>query len=391
MSNFWNIFKQKIYRAKDIGYFGSANILGTGISALFWFYLASILETEHFGEIHYFLGIAGIAYCVSLIGTSSTITVYTAKNVKIHSALYLITLVGGLTAFLVIFAIFQRLDIGFLVFGYIVYDLGIYYLLGKRFYSRFSKNVLIQKILTFIFGLSFYYLFGPNGIIYGLALSYIHLTIIVYRVFKESRIDFSLLKSRRDFIANNYFENMVNGLRQQADKIIIAPLLGYAVLGNYALAMQVLTVLVMPVEIVFKYILPQDASGLPNPKLKKIAFLVSIGIAAFGVTVLPLLIPYFFPKYTDATEAIQILSLNAVTSMIGFFYVSKLLSLEKSRFILIGRLISFAVIIAGMITLPKFFGISGAAMAFVLSSAAQTVFFIGAYRNTTSINRNSDL
>lgn len=379
MKNLWNILRQKFDKVKDLGYFGSANIIGTGISAFFWFYLASILGAEDYGEISYFLGIAGIAYVVSLISTSNTIIVYAAKNVKIHSTLYLISLIGGFLAFLVILSLFQRLDVSLLVFGYIIYDLGVYYLLGQRLYTKFSKNVLMQKILTVAFGLGFYYFFGPEWIIYGLALSYIHLTIIIYKVFKESRVSFSSLKSRGGFIANNYFESMVNGLRQQADKIIIAPMLGYAVLGNYALAMQVLTVLVMPIEIVFKYILPQDASGIPNPKLKKIAFFVSVGIALFGVTVLPLLIPYFFPKYTDATIAIQILSINAVTSMIGFFYISKILSLEKSKFILIGRLISFATIIVGMIVLSRLFGITGAATAFVLSSAAQTIFFIFAY------------
>jgi len=379
MKDLWSIFKQKFDRVKDLGYFGSANIIGSGISGIFWFYLASIISVEDFGEIHYFLGIAGIAYAVSLIATSSTITVYAAKNVKIHSTLYLISLTGGFLAFLVISVLFQRSDVGLLVFGYIIYDLGIYYLLGKKLYSRFSKNVLIQKILTLACGLGFYYFLGTEWIIYGLALSYVHLAVIVYRVFKETKIDFSLLKSRGSFITNNYFETMVNVIRQQTDKIIIAPLLGFAILGNYALAMQVLTILVLPIEIVYKFILPQYASGTPNPRIKKMALFMSFGITAFGITVLPLLIPYFFPEYTDAITAVQILSVNAVTSMVGFFYIAKILSLEKSKYLLMGRIISFATIIVGMVILSKLFGITGAAIAFVLSSAAQTIFFIFAY------------
>lgn len=376
MDKKWDDIKHKLFGLKDLGILGSADIVGTGISAIFWFYLATILETEHYGEIHYFLGIAGMAYIVSLIGTSNTITVYTAKNVKINSTLYLISLIGGFLSFLVILGVFQRLDAGLIVFGYIINELGLYYLLGKKLYSKFSKNILIQKILTLVFGLGFYYFFGPEGIIYGLALSYIHFTIIVYKVFRSSRINFSLLKSHGGFITNNYFANAVGGLRGQADKVIIAPLLGFAILGNYALALQVYSVLLVFSDVVYKYILPQDASGTPKPKLKKITFFISIGIAVFGATVLPPLIPYLFPKYIEAIGAIQITSMAVVPSTISLFYTSKFLSLEKSRFILIGRLISLSVIVSGMIVLSKIFGVYGAATAFVLSSAAQAIFFI---------------
>jgi len=380
MNKKWKYVKDKIIGFKDLGYLSSADIIGTGISAVFWFYLATILEAQQYGEIHYFLGIAGIAYLVSLIGTSDTITVYAAKNVKIHSTLYLISLLGGFLAFIIIVGIFQRVDAGILVFGYIINELGLFYLLGKKLYSKFSKNILIQKILTVVFGLGFYYFFGAEGIIYGLALSYVHFTIIIYRVFKEYRINFSLIKSHGGFITNNYFASIVGGLRGQVDKIIIAPLLGFAILGNYALALQVYSVLMILSNVVFKYILPQDATGMPNRRLKKITFFISIGIAAFGVVILPLLIPYFFPKYIEAIGAIKITSIAVVPSTLALFYTSKFLSLEKSRFILIGRLVSLLVIVSGMVVLSNIFGIYGAATAFVLSSSAASIFFIFAYK-----------
>lgn len=380
MNKKWKYVRDKVIGFKDLGYLGSANIIGSGISAIFWFYLASILETENYGEIHYFLGIAGIALLVSLIGASNTITVYTAKNVKIHSTLYLLSLIGGFLSFMIIVSIFQRIDAGLIIFGYIINELGLSYLLGKKLYSKYSKNVLIQKILTVAFGIGFYYFFGSEGIIYGLALSYIHFTIIVYRVFRESRINFSLLKTHKGFIANNYFENIVGGLRGQADKIIIAPLLGFAILGNYAFTMQVYSALMMFSYVVFRYTLPQDASGTPNPKLKKITLFISIGISAFGITILPLLVPYFFPKYMDSIGAIQITSIVVLPATISYFYISKFLSLEKSKLVLIGRIISLSTIVFGMIILSKIFGLYGAAIAFVLSSVTQTIFFIFAYK-----------
>jgi len=160
-------FNDAVKGLKNVGILGFSDIIGVGISSIFWFYLATIIDTYQYGEIHYFLGIAGVAFVVSLIGTSNTITVYTAKNVKIQSTLYLLSLIGGLVSFIVIISMFYRFDAAIMVFGYIISELALSYLLGKKLYSSVSKNVLLQKILTFVFGISFYYFFGIEGIIYG--------------------------------------------------------------------------------------------------------------------------------------------------------------------------------------------------------------------------------
>ena len=378
--NFWNALKLKLTIIKDLGYLGSANIIGTGISAFFWFYLANLLGAEDYGEIQYYIGIAGIAYFASLFATSNSIVVLVAKNVKIHSTLFLISIVTSFVSLLVLISLFQQVDIGLLVIGYVINELGLSYLLGKKLYSKYSINLIIQKILTLVFGLSFFYFFGPDGIIFGLALTYIHFIIILFRGYKESKISFSSLKPHSGFIINNYLENLVNGLRANIATIIIAPLVGFSILGNYALAMQFFGVLIIPSEVVLKYIIPKDASGESNQKLKKITILVSVGIAVFGATVMPLIIPYFFPKYEDAIVAIQIISISAVPTTIGYFLISKLLSLEKSKPILFARLISMSIIVVFLIILSKPLGITGISIAFILSTSSQTIFLCVIYK-----------
>ena len=374
--NFWNALKLKLTVVKDLGYIGSSNIIGTGISAFFWLYLASLLGAEDFGEIQYYLAIAGVVYLVSSFGAPNTITVYAAKNIKIHSTLLLISLVGGFIALLVLLGVFQRLDIGLIILGYIVFDLTINYLLGKKLYSKYSKYFLMQKILTLTLGFGFYYAFGLDGIIYGLAASYIPFTIIAYKICRESEINFSLLKTRSGFITNNYFGSSIGGLRGEADKLIIAPMLGFAILGNYALAIQFYAVLMIFSSVVFRYLLPQDSTGIPNTKLKNYTIFISIGIAALGITLTPLIISQLFPQYEDAIIAVQILSISVVPATIGYICVSEFLGLEKSRFVLIGRIIALSTLVLGMVILPTYFGIVGAASAFVLSSCTQTTFFI---------------
>jgi len=376
MKEFWNLFKIKTTVVKDLGLLGFSKIIGTGISAFFWLYLANLLGAEDYGEIQFYIAIAGMVYILASLGTANTITVYAAKNIKIHSTLFLISIIGGLISLLVLFGIFNRLDLGIIILGFIVYDLSINFLLGKKQYSKYSINFLIQKGLMLGLGIGFYYLFGPEGIIFGMALSYIHFVFIAFKISRDSKIDFSLLKSKRGFITNNYLESSVGGIRGEIDKIIIVPLLGFTILGNYALAMQFYGILMVVSMIVFKYLLPQDASGVSNPALKKITILISILISALSIALTPLIIPYFFPQYADSVIAIQILSLSVLPATLGYLYISKFLANEKSKFVLIGRIISLSTLVIGMLILPGYFGIIGAAVAFVISTLCQTCFFI---------------
>jgi len=380
MKKIWNLFKIKTTVLKDLGVLGSSNIIGVLITGIFWFYLANLLGVEEFGEIQYYLGVVGIVYGISLVSTQYTITVTTAKKIKIQSTLFLISLIGGFVSFTIILITLQKFDIGALVIAYIINEMALSYIIGKKLYSEYSKNILLQKILTVVFGLSFYYFFGIEGIIFGLALSYSHFIIIVYKGFKENKINFSLLKPHKEFIINNYMANLVNVLRNNLDKILIVPLAGFATLGNYALAMQVFAILIIPSELVLKYILPQDASDSSKVELKRSIILVSVGLTIFGIVVLPVLIEYLFPEYIESLDAIRIISISAIPTTIGYLLVSKLLSEEKSKFILYGRLTSMAVFISTLLILTPLLGISGIALSFVFSTTSQTLFFLLVYK-----------
>lgn len=376
MKDFLNFFKVKASTIKDLGFIGFSNIAGSGVSGFFWLYFANLLGPNNFGEIQYYLAVAGTAYFFASIGTPKTIVVYAAKNVRIHSSIFVISIIGGLITFLILFGIFGRLDIGFIVLGFIIYDLAINFLLGKKEYSKYSINFLVQKCLMAGLGVGFYYLFGVEGIIYGMALSYIHFIFITLKISKETKIDFTLLKSRAGFITNNYLESAIGGVKGNIDKIIMLPLLGFTLLGNYALAMQIYLILMVFSSTIFKYLLPQDSSEISNTQLKKITIIVSIIISSVSIIVAPLIIPQLFPDYIDSINAVQILSLSIVPATIGYLYISKFLALERSRFVLIGRIISLSSLAIGMIILPEHYGVIGASVAFVISSLCQTGFFV---------------
>ena len=230
---------------RNLANIGLGDIVGSGITAAFWFYLAILMNPESYGELHYFISIAGIVSYFALIGSQNTITVYVAKKIPIQTTFNFISLIGGAIGFILLYLIFQRIDIGFLVFGYIMYNLVTGQLLGKQEYKNYFKYIIIQKILTPILGLGLFFILDIQGVIYGLAISYVFFSFIIIKNFTEVKIDFKLLYPRKGFIINNYLNGLSGTLHGQIDKIIVMPILGAGILGNYSLSLQIISMMMI--------------------------------------------------------------------------------------------------------------------------------------------------
>jgi len=365
---------------KDLFTLGSADIIGVAITGIFWLSIASFIEVEDYGQLHYLLGIAGIAYIVTLIGTQQTITVYSAKKTNVVSTLFFISIVVASITALIVFFIYGQLELSLLVIGYAVNDMVIGYLLGKKLFGNYSKYILTQRMLVFILGFGFYSIFGVDGILYALALSYIHFTLIMYKGLKDSKINYSSLKTRSGFIVNNYALSVVGGFRGNIDKVIIAPLLGFIVLGNLALALQFYVILMVIPQIVFKFTLSHDANGVPTTKVKLWTFLFAVVTCITTIILSPFLIPLFFEKFVDVVIAIQILSVSIIPATGTLFYQSKFLGQEKSKNPLIGLSIQVAITITGIITLGQMYGMIGVTISYVLASSGNLVYLTFANR-----------
>ena len=374
MKNTLKNFKDNLIGKKGLLSIGFADIVGSAISGLFWLYIASQLNPDVYGEIIYFISIAGLAQLVSLVGSSNALTVYTAKNVKIQSTLFLISISAAAISLAIITIFLNRLDAGLLAVGFIVFSLVNSVILGKKLFVKYAKLILSQKILTLILGLGLYFVFDVYGIIYGLALSYIPHLVIFVKEFSRTKIDFALLKPRKGFIINNYVMSLTAGLGGTIDKLIIAPVLGLALLGNYSLALQMFTMMMVFSAVVYKYLLPSDASGESNKKIRQIALVISIIITILGVTVLPNVIDWLFPKYVDAVPAIQIMSLGVVPGTIAILYSSKFLGMEKSKFVMITKLVSLGVLIGGFLYFGPIYGVIGLAWIVVAISVWESIF-----------------
>ena len=368
----WSNFRNKLFSFKGLALIGSADIIGNAISAIFWLVIASLLLVEEYGEISYFIAIASLGVCC-VVGSPDTLMVFSTKHQKIIPTLLLLTLIFTVIASLIAFVIIQRFEIIFLIFSFIVLEVSITLLLGKKLYAKYSKFLLTQKILQFAIGVGLSFSLGVNGVLIGIALANFTLIPIFYKELRYYKIDLSLLKPKKEFIINTNIIYIISVFRRDIDKIIVVPLLGFTVLGNFALTLQFFTIMMIISSISYKYLLPKDVSGEKNIKLKKFLILLSILIALSGFFFSPYFIENFFTKFSESIIPIQIASFSVIPSTISVILFSKILALEKSRFLIIANSVQLCVILIGTIFLGILYGIIGVTIAFVLGNTIYAI------------------
>jgi len=349
----------------------------TIIGALFWLGMAPLLGTELYGQLSYLLAIAILASRISLIGSATTLMVYGSKETKIKSPIFLSTIVSSIIISIVVFVAFLN-DIGVSVYiiGFVIFTLVTSDLLGRKSYKEYAKYIITQKILLVILAFSLFQIMGIEGVILGIGISFLPYIGKIIKELKNGKIDFSVLKLKREFMLNNYFMDLIAAFNGNIDKLIIAPLLGFVLLGNYQLAIQFFSILTLLPIVIFQYTLPHDASGNANINLKKSIIIISVIFAIIGIVVFPIISPILFPEFIEVIQLIQIISLSLIPATITTTYNSKILGAGKSRIVLIGSLIFLGVFVTSIIILGNMFGINGVAAAMVLGTSMQAIFLI---------------
>jgi len=369
--NLKNIFS----RFKGLFSIGIADILGAVISSALWLYFATILDVDAYGKIFYIFAIGNMATSISLLGSRHTLMVYIPKNIRFESSIFLLVLISGSIVSLASFVIYSNYTLSFYILGAVIFGLSASEILARKLYTNYFKFMIIQKSLMVALSLVLYYLIGINGIILGVGLSFLPYLLIVIREFQITKIDFSLLKPRLGFMMNSYGVNILATSSKQIDLLIIAPLLGFTLLGNYQLGIQFIGMFQLIPLIVMKFTLPHDASGNSNSNLKITTVLVSIGFTILIILFTPIIIPIFFEKFIYAIVLIQILSFSLIPVSLNTAYVSKFLGNEKYKIITIASILLILVHISGIFILSEIYGIIGVALSYVLSFSSQTIFY----------------
>ena len=364
---------------RSVGTIGSSNIIGTAITSVFWISIAGLIGTDSYGELSYFLAIIGISSVIASVGGGYTMQVYTAKGVKIAPSLYFLGIIASTIAAIVLFVIFENFGVSISVIGIVAFNFILFEILGKKLYKKYFKIFVVHKILFVILAFALYSAFGPEGILIGYGVSMLLFSQIIYKSFKNNKVELSIVRERIKFLTHNYIADLSGTARNHIDKLIIAPLLGFAFLGNYFLGLQVLSLMLIIPGIVFKYTLPEDSSGESTGKIKILTIIVSFFIMLLGIFVAPLVIPIVLPEYATAINLIPILSLVVIPRTIYVMITSSFLGQENSKYVVIGNVITFSVLVISIFSLAELFGINGIAFAYVIGFSSNTVYLLIKY------------
>jgi len=378
----WNLIK-RINGLKSISQIGAATAGGNAIAAFFWIYMADLMGQEDYGELGYLLSIAAIASTISIVGGQWTMSVYTAKGVRIESSLYFISIITSTVTAIVLYFLFENVGIGVYVIGVVIFNLFVAEILGKKRYKTYSKIFFLQKIILVILAILLYYILGAEGVLLAYGISFLVFTSRIISTLRNHEFNFGLLRQRFKFWMFNYIIQLSNSARAQIDILLIGPLFGFTLVGNYFLGLQVVGLFLILPLIIFKYTLPQDSSGSSTKQIKIIAVVASIGFALLGIFVAPEVILFALPEYADTVELIPLLSLAIIPRTVTTMLMSEFLGKENNMHLLVGNLIAFSIVVLGILYLPEYFDIVGLAIAYVLSVTIQTIYLLIIYLRTT--------
>ena len=373
---------------RNVATIGSSNIIGTAITSVFWISIAGLLGAESYGELSYFLAIIGISSIIATVGGGYTMQVYAAKGVKIESSLYFLGIIASTVAAITLFLMFENFGVSICVIGIVAFNLILFEILGKKLYKKYFKIFVGQKILFVLIAFAFYFVFGTiEGILVGYGVSLLLFSQIIYKSFKNNKVNFSLIRERIKFLSHNYIAELSATARNHVDKLIIAPLLGFSFLGNYFLGLQVLAIMLIIPGIVFKYTLPEDSTGKSTGKIKILTIIVSFFIMLLGIFVAPLVIPIVLPEYAATIDLIPILSLVIIPRTISVMLTSSFLGKENSKYVVIGNIITFGVLVVSLFPLAELFEITGVAIAYVIAFSSSTMYMVTKYLQLRNKNQ----
>jgi O-antigen/teichoic acid export membrane protein len=384
----WKSIKQ-IKGLKSISQIGAATAGGNAIAAFFWIYMADFMGQEDYGELGYLLSIASIASTISILGGQWTMSVYTAKGIRIESSLYFISIITSTISAAVLYFLFENVGISVYVVGLVVFNLFIAEILGKKQYKKYSKIFFSQKIILITLAIILYYILGVEGVLLAYGISYLVFTSRIISTLKNRDFNFELLRKRFKFWMNNYVYELSSTARNQIDILLIGPLFGFALLGNYFLGLQVLSLFLILPLIIFRYTLPEDSSGSSTKQIKIMAIVASIGLALLGIFVAPEIIPLVLPEYTDVIDLIPLLSIAIIPRTTTAMLMSGFLAKENNKYLVLGNVISISVLVLGILYFPQYFDVVGLAIAYVLGVTAQTIYLIVVHLRITKIQSSN--
>ena len=361
-------------KIKDLVSLSSANLISSLIYGLFWIFLASLFTNEEYGELGLFMSVARVGSGIALLGLGGTILVYEAKNQNIFPASFVIVLISSTVASIVAFVLTQNFMASLLLFGMAIFFIILFALNAKKRYRDYSIYLILRAITTVVLSFIFFQFFGIHGILLGYFIATLMVIKELRSLLKNKKIDFSILRSKFNFTSFSFGNRVSQVLLRSGDKILIGSIFGFSMLGNYYFAFQVFMLLDNIPRSIFQYLVPQEAEGKKNKKLKITSIIAASIISVISIILTPIVVMALVPQYQDSIIPIQILSIAVIPLSISGIQQAEFFGKENSRFVLIGSVFQSVLYLVLIVLLGSNYGLLGVAVGFLISAITRTIF-----------------
>lgn len=330
-------------------------------------------DVHEYGQINYVIAIGSLSSSVSLLGLNTAVTTLVPQgHKKIDVQANQVILISA-TVCAIIASLFNWL-LGLFVMGMAFWMMSSYELLSRKSYKKYAINIIGSRGSQLVLSIILYSFFGLQGIIIGFIISFFAFSITYFKTIPQFSKSFDKITKEFKTSLHLYSYNLSNALLLYFDKLIIAPIYGYTVLGYYQLGFQFLMFFSMISVSFYQYLIPEESSGSKRNRLRLYGIALSIIITILVFVLAPVILQVFFPNYINSLNSIRILSLGIIPMMITSMLNSKFLAMKLTRYVLFSSITYQVTQIILIVILGKQYGIDGISMSVVIAMLFQITF-----------------
>jgi O-antigen/teichoic acid export membrane protein len=369
-------FISRFYDNRGLFYVTVGNLISAALSATLWLVFASILSPSHYGQISYYIAVGTAGSVLGTFGFNTVNITRIAKSAHIETqGMYYFIFILSVIVSCIIGVLTQSAATGLLSFSLVAFNMSVSVPLGRMEYYKYMKMVIGARALLIFLSFLLYLVFGLEGILIGYAASSLIFShrYFVHLIKSKWRFD-GVTKKDINFSFHAFFMNFAQSSNVFIDKLMIAPLFGFQLLGLYQISSQFLMLLAIIPSSLFFYLLPKEAAGSSKLGISVYAFAFSIFFSIVLFFSSDLILQNLFPRYVGAGELVKIVAFGGIPLTIIAATNSRLLGLERSFFVFIGAMVFLVTLFSSLLFFKTLLGENGMAIALVVSLSAQALF-----------------
>jgi len=360
--------------SKEFSRITVANGLSSVITGVFWIFLASIMSTEDYGKLGYFLSIALMFSSISLIGLNNTIMTLIPKGIeRIKAEANFIVLISNLIILVPLLLFLNHIPIVLLLVALSFFSMSLAEELSRKNFKKYSYYTISQRTILVVASILLYFVIGIDGILLGYAISLGIFSFNFFRSFKNFDYKFTEIRKRFSLIMHVYSLTLTRKMSLYLDKLIIPELFGFSILGEYLLGFQILMLLAVIPSSTIQFLLPTKSSGNQEKNFEKKIIIISIIFSLITFLAIPIVIPILFPNFENVVDVARIMCLAVIPWTVTSIFHSRVIAIEKTKSIVISGIVRLASLLILLFILGESFGLIGLGLSVLISMLLQTI------------------